>query len=111
MGTVDKKRLNNAKFIQTDSFMDALYWLSGAKLFIGSDGALHHAAAALGIPAIVLWGGMASPVNLGYDFHTNIWHGDEPCGTHSSKCQHCIDALAKISIEEVHEASKRYLAT
>ena len=111
VGHGKQKKLTNGSFRQTDTFLDALYWLAGAKLFIGTDGALHHAAAALGIPAIVLWGGVASPINLGYESHTNIWHGDEPCGTHSSKCQHCIDAMAKISVEEVYETCKWHLAT
>ena len=109
-GAKGVKVLNKKNYRRTNTFKDALYLLSGAKLFIGTDGALHHAAAAMGIPAIVLWGGMASPVNLGYDIHINLWHGDEPCGTHSSICQHCKDAMAKITVEEVHEACKRYLA-
>ena len=109
VGTGKIRKFNNASFKQTNSFTDALYWLSGAKLFIGADGGLHHAAAALGVPSIVLWGGATSPVNLGYEFHTNIWHGDEPCGTYSKECQHCRELLDKITVEEVYEATERYL--
>lgn len=99
---LDKKRI-----IKTRAFTNAINHLAGARLLITTDGALHHAAAALGVPAIVLWGGLASPENLGYDTQTNIWHGDEPCGTHSSKCMHCIEAMKKITVEEVLEAYER----
>jgi ADP-heptose:LPS heptosyltransferase len=90
--------------IVTPSFRVAISAMSGASLYIGPDGGLHHVAAALGIPAVVLWGGVASPKNLGYDFHTNIWHGDEPCGTVNGICGHCKEAMAKITVEEVLEA-------
>lgn len=100
--------------LRTKSITDAISVLAGAKLLITTDGALHHAAAALGIPAIVLWGGMASPTNLGYDSHINLWHGDEPCGSHSKKCMHCYNAMRKITVDEVlesYERSQRDLAT
>lgn len=93
--------------IITPTFDDALNVLAGAKLLITTDGALHHAAAALGIHAIVLWGGVASPKNLGYDSHINIWHGDKPCGSHSKLCEHCRQAMAKITVKEVLEAYER----
>jgi len=97
-------QLSNVKHERTESFQDALNWLSGARLLITTDGALHHAAEALQVPAIVLWGGVASPNNLGYDDHINIWHGDEPCGTHSRLCRHCQKAMKKITVDEVLEA-------
>lgn len=101
------RKIKNARIKHTQTFQEALNWLSGARLLITTDGALHHAAAALGIPAIVLWGGVCSPNILGYDSHINIWHGDEPCGTHSSVCTHCQKAMAKITVEEVLEAYER----
>jgi hypothetical protein len=101
--------LRKDRQLKTKTFTNALNQLAGAKLLVTTDGALHHAAAALGIPAIVLWGGVASPKNLGYDSHINLWHGDEPCGTHSFKCDHCRNALAKITVEEViHAIEKTY---
>jgi ADP-heptose:LPS heptosyltransferase len=99
MGEGDK--LDKSKHILTKSIDEAFNVLAGAKLLVTTDGALHHAAAAMGIPAIVLWGGLASPENLGYESHINLWHGDEPCGTHSKTCKHCKQAMAKISIDEV----------
>lgn len=106
--------LDKEHAIVTPTFDDALNVLAGAKLLITTDGALHHAAAALGIPAIVLWGGVASPKNLGYDEHINIWHGGKPCGSHSILCEHCRLAMNKITVEEVlqaYERSQRNLVT
>jgi len=105
MGTKDF--LDKSHAIVTPTFDDALNVLAGAKLLITTDGALHHAAAALGIPAIVLWGGVASPENLGYESHINIWHGDEPCGSYAKECEHCRKAMNKITVEEVLEAYER----
>lgn len=99
--------LDKSHAIVTPTFDDALNVLAGARLLITTDGALHHAAAALGIPAIVLWGGVASPKNLGYDAHINLWHGDKPCGSHSKACEHCSKAMNKITVEEVLEAYER----
>ena len=110
-GAPNKTKLKRARFRETKTFMEAVDYLAGARLLITTDGALHHAAAALGVPSVVLWGGMASPKNLGYDAHTNIWHGDEPCGTHSASCDHCKRAMSKITVEQVLEECKRYLAT
>ena len=46
--------------------------LSGARAAVLHEGGLHHAAAALGMPAVVLFGGMISPRNTGYDVHVNL---------------------------------------
>lgn len=88
----------------TGSFREALGVLSGASLVVTTDGALHHAAAALGLPAVVIWGGYSSPVNLGYETHLNLWDGVEPCGSYRFPCFHCKKALKAISVERVKEA-------
>ena len=103
LGT-SQRLLKRARHINTPTFRSALGWLAGAKLLITTDGALHHAAAAMGIPAVVLWGGAASPVNLGYAGHINIWHGAEPCGTYNAECPHCKAAMASITVDEVLKA-------
>ena len=73
--TTDKK----TKWVETPTFRNALAILSKAKLFVGTDGGLHHAAAALGIPSVVIWTGFTSSRHLGYDTHRNIHDGSEPC--------------------------------
>lgn len=90
--------------IRTATFRQACGALSGAKLYIGPEGGLHHAAAALGIPAVVIFGGFIHPRTTGYDLHTNLFVGDEPCGS-TNYCVHCVDAMASISVDEVFSAA------
>ena len=111
-GAEGSRTLDGVRRINTKTFREALSVLSGARLLVTTDGALHHAAAAMGVPAVVIWGGAASPVNLGYDSHVNLWHGAEPCGTHSSICPHCREALDAVTVQEVKDAiSAVYQAT
>lgn len=98
--TTEKK----TKWVETPTFRNALAILSKAKLFVGTDGGLHHAAAALGIPSVVIWTGFTSPRHLGYDTHRNIHDGSEPCGTYDGVCQHCLLKSKAISVEQVLDA-------
>jgi hypothetical protein len=98
--TTEKK----TKWVETPTFRNALQILSKAKLFVGTDGGLHHAAAALGIPSVVIWTGFTSPRHLGYDTHRNIHDDSEPCGTYSGVCQHCLLKSKAISVEQVLDA-------
>ena len=102
LGDVSVERYTNWK--ETATFRDALKVLSKAKLFVGTDGGLHHAAAALGIPSVVIWTGFTSPRHLGYDTHRNIHDGSEPCGTYDSVCQHCLLKSKAITVEQVLDA-------
>lgn len=108
------RALPNLRFIQgqgerlveqkdTQTFRDACALLAKASLFVGTDGGLHHAAAALGIPAVVVWGGFISPKILGYDTHINLHTGTHSCGIRKD-CKHCSDALNKITVEMVINA-------
>lgn len=92
-------------FFETGEFRTALALLARSAGFIGTDGGLHHAAAALGLPAVVLWGGYSSPDILGYPFHRNIHHAhsESPCGR-LEPCEHCRAAMARITIDEVASA-------
>lgn len=108
IGAKDKQTLPDVPFLQT-SFRQALGVLAGASLLVTTDGALHHAAAALGVPAVVIWGGFTSPENLGYDSHVNLWGGSEPCGTWNKVCPHCVDAMESISVQAVADAIERAL--
>jgi len=92
------------KQIRTRNFREAMLILSQAKAFVGTDGGLHHAAAALNIPSVVIWTGFTSPKHLGYDNHINIHDGGKPCGTYSGVCPHCIKIAKSISVERVLDA-------
>lgn len=97
------KKLDGVEQIETTSFREACALLSRAMFFAGTDGGLHHAAAALGKKAVVIWGGYTHPRNLGYDTHINLHSGVEPCGR-VEPCDHCKRAMDQITIEKVVKA-------
>lgn len=103
-----RHRVKGGQAIKTPTFRVALSVLKRAALYIGPEGGMHHGAAAVGIPGVVLFGGFAAPTVTGYDMHTNLTGGAEPCGS-LYRCQHCIDAMAKISCDEVLDAAMGYL--
>ena len=89
----------------TTSFRDALAILKNAGVYVGPEGGLHHGAAAVGVPAVVLFGGFIPPAVTGYDAHVNLTGGVEACGSLSA-CAHCKAAMKSISVEEVFSAAK-----
>lgn len=95
-----RDRLKNVRIIETRSFRMACAALSRARMAILPEGGLHHAAAAVGIPAVVLFGGFIPPQVTGYETHINLTGGATACGS-LTKCQHCRDAMEAISVEEV----------
>ncbi len=97
-------RIPDARQIGTVSFRRALAVLQRAALYIGPEGGLHHGAAAVGVPGVVLFGGFIPPQITGYDTHTNLTGGVEACGN-INRCDHCIAAMKAISVEEVVEAA------
>lgn len=113
-------RLKGVKLYSAPTFRSGMLCLSRAKLFIGHEGGMHHAAAALGIPAVVIFGGYVPPAVTGYDTHVNLTGGEtEACGS-THYCEHCQQALARITPDEVvhhallgvgREGSRRSLVT
>lgn len=100
--------LAGSQQIKTPTFRHALAVLARAALYIGPEGGLHHGAAAVGVPAVVLFGGFISPKVTGYDTHTNIFTGGEACGM-LSPCDHCREAMNAISVQRVYDAARQYL--
>jgi len=109
LGPRDIPSLLRVRRVVTPTFTHALGWLYNCALIVTTDGALHHAAAALGKPAVVLWGGLVPPRILGYDTHTNICHAKTWCGSNFD-CKHCREAMSLITVEEVCEAIKHHRA-
>jgi ADP-heptose:LPS heptosyltransferase len=103
VGPPDTRSLKGVTRAFTKSFRDALGYINSCSLVVTTDGALHHAAAALGRPAVVLWGGLAPMTTLGYDAHTNICMTDRVCGSINS-CNHCKEAMESITVQRVREA-------
>jgi hypothetical protein len=95
-------RLTNVNVVHVPSFRQVAASLTGYDLIICPEGGLHHAAAAVGAKAIVIFGGFIPPQVTGYEFHVNLTGGAEACGSWN-RCQHCRDALDRITVEKVHE--------
>ncbi len=94
--------------IKTPTFRHAMAVLKHAAAYVGPEGGLHHAAGALGVPGVVLFGGFIPPSVTGYDFHTNLTGGAEACGSLQA-CGHCARAMEAISVPDVMEAAHSYL--
>lgn len=99
-----RDRLKGVKVIDAGSFRMALAALSRASLAILPEGGLHHGAAALGVKAVVLFGGFIPPQVTGYPMHINLTGGAEACGSWQP-CQHCRQAMYAISVSSVLEAT------
>lgn len=83
----------------TPSFRYAAAVLSVSRAFIGTEGGLMHAAAAVGVPGVILWSGFIGPENTGYDMHRNLRHTDKSCGLRTN-CDHCRAAMERITVTE-----------
>jgi len=93
--------------IVTSSFRLACAVLERSAGYVGPEGGLHHAAAALRRPAVVVFGGFVHPSNTGYEDHANLYTSPEgPCGRWAP-CATCRDALDRIHPAEVAVAAGR----
>ena len=99
--------LNGVHQVETQTFRQACGLVACAGGFVGTDGGLHHAAAALGVPAVVLWGHYSSPEIFGYDEHINVRHAEGiGCGITFDECALCQSSMNDIKVDEVVEAIK-----
>ncbi len=103
--------LRGVRHLPAPTFLEACRLLGGAVAFVGPEGGLYHAAAALGVKAVAIFGGFVSPANQGYDDMINIFEpmgGESPCGQRIP-CEHCDRAFARISVDQVVESVKEVL--
>jgi len=99
-----RRRLDGVATQELKNFRDVIGALSLAKLYIGPEGGMHHASAAVGIDAVVLMGGFIPPLVVGYAGHANFTGGAKACGS-IQPCSHCVEAMSRISVDEVFEAA------
>lgn len=100
-GRVEYKEpeIEGAINIPTSSARAAFAVASKASLIITPEGGLHHFAAAVGVPAMVIYGSVISPESTGYKdckqryYYFNDDHA--PCGR-QSHCSRCRDAMNAI---------------
>jgi ADP-heptose:LPS heptosyltransferase len=108
LGPAGTPVLPGAERIETTGFRHACAVLASARLAILPEGALHHAAAALGVPSIVLFGGFISPRQTGYPHQVNLFTGGEPCGSRV-RCGHCTRAMNRIEPEAILDRASALL--
>lgn len=97
------QRLDGVTYVPTATFRDACGVLSNAAAYLGPEGGLHHAAAALRIPGVVIFGSFCHPDQTGYPgIHVNLYVGDQhsPCGRFAP-CTACQQALERIKPDDV----------
>lgn len=99
-GPSNVRRLDNVMFVETPTFRHACALLSVSKAFVGTEGGLHHAAAALGLPAVVLFSEFISPDITGYASHRNLRHAGPACGSRLP-CPSCKASMEAITVDEV----------
>lgn len=98
-----------ARFLHTPSIRMAAAVIARAKLVITHEGALHHIAAAVGTPAVVIFGGYISPEVTGYAEQVSLFTGDGlGCGMRVP-CNHCARCMNQIESAMVEAAARRFL--
>lgn len=110
LGPPTTETLKGARLIRTDSFRAACAVLARAKAAVLPEGGLHHAAAALNVKSVVIFGGFISPRQTGYRTQTNLFTGGEPCGMRAAMCDHCVRAMNQITPELVFAELKKLIA-
>lgn len=109
LGPAGTRLLPGVELIRTGSFRTACAVLARARLAVLPEGGLHHAAAALGTPSIVLFGGFISPAQTGYSHQVNLVGGGAPCGMRV-RCRHCAEAMRRIGVDAVEERARALIA-
>jgi hypothetical protein len=97
------RQLKRARFVETPTVRAAASVVAAVRAAVLPEGGLHHAAAALGVRAVVLFGGYISPDTTGYAAHTNLFTGGVACGMRV-RCEHCRDAMRAITAQQVARA-------
>jgi len=100
VGPEGTRELRGVERVVTPTFRDACAILSVSRAFVGTEGGLHHAAAALGRPAVVLFSEFISPDITGYKSHRNLRHATEMCGARVP-CASCRRSMEAITVDEV----------
>lgn len=90
-----------ARLLETPSIRSAAAVLANARCLVTHEGALHHIAAGVGAPTVVIYGDYISPAVTGYPSQRNLFTGkDLGCGWRIPKpC--CEEAMRKITPHRV----------
>lgn len=100
IGHPGTRPLNGVAVAETHSFRQACAVLAHSRAFVGTEGGLHHAAAALGVPAVVLFSEFIDPEITGYATQRSLRRAGEACGMRVP-CAGCRASMEAITVEEV----------
>ena len=105
IGQGGKLPLKGVAHIVTPTFREGAAILSRATAAVLPEGGLHHAAAVLNVPAVVLFGGRIAPQSTGYDNHVNLadYGPMSPCGARKY-CPHCAEVWRALQPEAAASA-------
>lgn len=98
-----RRVIEGADIIELPRFREAIAVMSRAALYVGAEGGMMHAAAAVGIKGVVMFGGWSPPSVCGYSTHINLTGKNGACGS-LQPCKHCQEALASISVDRAKDA-------
>ena len=99
VGGASATRLDGVDSVVT-TFREAMAVLSVCRAYVGSEGALHHVAAAFDVPAVVLWSEFVHPKFTGYASQRNLRHAEGYCGSRLP-CAGCKASMEAIAVDEV----------
>lgn len=100
VGPAGARRLDGVLFVETPTFRLGCAVLAASRAFVGAEGGLHHASAALGVPAVVLFSEFVGTDITGYDTHRNLRHAGVACGARLP-CAGCRASMEAITVDEV----------
>ena len=91
------------------SLRESMSVLAHARVHIGADSFLMHAANGLGVPSAIVFGGSRTPANLGYAANINLFTPMPcgPCWIHSingERCAYGLECMDRIAITDVTAA-------
>lgn len=104
IGQTGCRKLKHAQFVETPRVRLAAALLAKARAAVLPEGALHHVAAAVGCPAVVLFGGFIAPAVTGYVGQTSLFvqTSEHPLGCGWRRpCEHCTKAMGAFPPEMV----------
>lgn len=100
----------NVRHVVTDTFRKAAAVLAVSRALASNEGGLVHAAAAVGVRAVVTMGGFIAPEVIGYSTNRNLFTGTGlGCGMRTT-CEHCRKAYARITPDEIVGHIKELIA-
>lgn len=104
LGPIGTHIIRGARHFVTPTMRLAASAVAKASVVMTNEGGLHHLSAAMGSPAVVVFGGFIPPSVTGYYLHTNLAANDDEgfCGSWTP-CDHCKKVMDRITPDMVKQ--------